>query len=207
VTQAVGVDVSASRLYAVAVDVRKRVLDAAVFSAEEPAQLVEWAEGADAVAIDAPAQTSSAPHVGDTTLSPKFRLARCAEIALGREHGIWVPWVAPARAPSEGWIAAGLRAFAALDVAGIRTLEVFPHAGFRLLAGSPLPRKTAPEGRLARVSLLQRIGVRERSLALWSHDGLDALVGALVALDAVNGSARRATCGHDGSAIWLPASS
>lgn len=38
-----------------------------------------------------------------------------------------------------------------------------------------------------------------------SHDVLDALAAALVALDRSRGRASRASCGHDGSAIWLPA--
>jgi hypothetical protein len=39
---------------------------------------------------------------------------------------------------------------------------------------------------------------------MWSHDALDALLGSLVAIHHKAGTALRASCGHDLSAIWLP---
>jgi hypothetical protein len=39
---------------------------------------------------------------------------------------------------------------------------------------------------------------------MWSHDGLDALVAALIALRKADGTGLEVTCGHDSSAIWLP---
>jgi hypothetical protein len=62
--------------------------------------------------------------------------------------------------------------------------------------------KSRPEGLAARAALLAQAGVAEPSLPLWSHDGLDAGVAALVASSA---HPVAVTCGHDGSAIWLPA--
>ncbi len=40
---------------------------------------------------------------------------------------------------------------------------------------------------------------------MWSHDSLDALMAALIARDRTEGRAEMVTCGHDESAIWLPA--
>ena len=155
------------------------------------------------VAIDAPAALSPLAHADDGALAPKFRAARCGEIALGREHGVWVPWVSPPLGADEiaGWIGVGLALFAAFADAGIDAVESFPHAVFRSLAGGRVPAKSSPAGLARRVELLRAAGVVEPSLPLWAHDGLDAAACALVAADA---SARRVTCGHDGSAIWLP---
>jgi predicted nuclease with RNAse H fold len=46
--------------------------------------------------------------------------------------------------------------------------------------------------------------VTEARLEMWSHDGLDALLAALTAARCAEGVAVEVTCGHDGSAIWLP---
>src|SRR6266540_7004124 len=95
------------------------------------------------------------PHRDDATLSPKFRAGRCAEIALGRDHRCWVPWVAPAIEPENGWMRTGLDLFEALAGACIETIEVFPYAGYRALAGKArLPKKQAVAGVRARVQLL-----------------------------------------------------
>ena len=56
-----------------------------------------------------------------------------------------------------------------------------------------------------RVELLQARGIADPQLAMWSHDALDALLAALVARDYGEGRAQRVGCGHDESAIWLPA--
>ena len=152
------------------------------------------------VAIDAPSARSSGPHAADAALSRKFRAARCGEVALGRDVGIWVPWVSPPDgAPLAPWIAVGFALFAAMPDA----VETFPHAVFRTLAGGArIPAKSTPEGLHRRVELLRGAGMAEPTLPLWGHDGLDAAACALVAADP---AARAITCGHDGSAIWLPA--
>ena len=200
-----GIDVGADRLHCVALDGGVRA--SAVFSGAELAELAAWAAPADVVAVDAPAQLSTRPHAADAALAPKFREARCAEVALGRAHGCWVPWVGPAVAPASGWIRTGLDAFGALrDAGSAELLEVFPYAAFRALArGERLPRKTTVSGLRRRAELLAAAGAAPQSVAMWSHDGLDALVAAVVARDRAGGSARRVTCGHDESAIWLPA--
>ncbi|HEX2850344.1 MAG TPA: DUF429 domain-containing protein, partial [Acidimicrobiales bacterium] len=160
------------------------------------------AAGVTRAAVDAPSGLSELPHVGDASLAPKFRAARCGEVALGRDRGIWVPWVSPAGPPVAPWIAVGLSVFAALAGAGIEAVETFPQAVFRTMnAGGRVPAKSRPEGIAARAALLSKAGIDHASLPLWSHDGLDAAAAALVAA----GPSVAVTCGHDGSAIWLPA--
>ena len=173
-----------------------------------PTDAVRWVRSLDGgdvrrVAIDAPAALSPGAHADDRTLAPKFRAARCGEVALGRDAGVWVPWVSPpvGTADVAGWIAVGLGLFADLGAAGFTCVETFPHAVFRLLAGGRVPAKSSPEGLARRVALLRGAGVEEPTLPLWGHDGLDAAACALVAADP---AARAVTCGHDGSAIWLP---
>ena len=177
-------------------------LRAAIFPADDLEGLARELAGARVIAIDAPERLSTLPHGACASLSPKFRRARCAEIALGREHGIWVPWVSPSSLPADPWIETGFRLFAALSG---RSVEVYPHGAFRVLAGGRrLPRKTTPAGRAARVQLLRSAGVTAPALETWSHDLIDAAVAAVTARDVAGGSARRVTCGHDDSAIWLP---
>lgn len=199
-----GVDVGAAFLHCVVLDAKARVIDAVVFETEAISSFVEWSRAIQRVAVDAPAELSTAPHAEDVSLSPKFRAARCAEIALGRERGIWVPWVAPAGDPS-GWIATGLEVFRALRDACVPVIETYPYAVFRVLAEERLPPKSRPAGIKARAKLLRQAGVEEASLELWSNDGLDALAAALVALRHQAGTAQPVGCGHDTSVIWLPA--
>ena len=71
--------------------------------------------------------------------------------------------------------------------------------------GSRPPKKTTSAGITARVEALKARGPTEPTLALWSHDGLDAAAAAVVALDHHHGTARRAYCREDDSSIWLPA--
>jgi predicted nuclease with RNAse H fold len=200
----IGIDVGAQQLHCVGLDRDGELLDATTFAAGELGALARWAAGARVIAVDAPAQLSTRPHADDGALSAKFRLARCGEIALGREHGYWVPWVAPAEPPETGWISTGLAVYEAL--AGAMLIEAYPYAGFRELNGrAPLARKQTPAGARRRIELLEAAGIAAPHLEMWSHDGLDALLCGLVALQCAGGVARRAGCGHDGSAIWLPA--
>jgi predicted nuclease with RNAse H fold len=199
-----GVDVGSRRLHAVAVDGRCRVVWAEVVPATETAALVELLRGARGVAVDSPGAWSTAPHAGDETVSRKFRLGRCSEIALGREYGIWVPWSTPPEPAAGTWMATGIDLFASLRAAGHDPVEAYPYGGFRLLAGAQLPKKTTAEGRAARADLLRSAGVEVNGLEK-SHDFLDAALVALVARQRSLGTARVATCGHDQSGIWLPA--
>jgi predicted nuclease with RNAse H fold len=202
----VGIDVGAGRLHCAAVDADLRIIGAAIFAADELGELVEWVPRDATVAIDAPAELSTAPHGDDEKLSPKFRVARCAEVALGRDFGCWVPWVTPTTAPAGGWMATGFALFDAFRAAGVEPIEVFPYAAYReLILPARLPRKQTAAGVQARVTALRTLGIDEPTLPAWSHDALDALVGAVVARDHRACTACAATCGHDRSAIWLPA--
>ena len=170
------------------------------------AQAVGWAAGLDQIAVDAPDRLSTAPHAGDATLPGKFREARCAEIALGRQRGIWVPWTTPARAPVAPWMEVGFAVFAGLRALGRDPFEVYPAGAFWLLSGRRWPaRKTTAEGRAARIAILRGLGVAGSALDCWSHHALDALMAAVVARDRGRGRAIGTGCGHDGSAIWMPA--
>lgn len=202
----VGIDLGQRRVHVVALDAGLRLATATVVDVAEIETLRDQLEQAEVVAIDAPAALSTAPHASDETLSPKFRSARCAEIALGREHAIWVPWVTPtADLPLPSWMDVGFRVFELAKASGAQAVEVFPHAGFRTLAGGKVPSKQTAEGLRVRAKLLQKGGVAVDALEMWSHDSLDAALAALVARDVARGTAVRVGCGHDASAIWLPA--
>ena len=205
-TVGVGIDVGASRLHVVALR-GGRVVAADVLSATSREDVVGWVRALDdevlRVAIDAPSALSPGAHADDASLAPKFRAARCGEIALGRDAGVWVPWVSPPVGATDvaGWIAVGLSVFEALGAAGLLCVETFPQAVFRALAGGRVPPKSSADGLARRASLLRDAGVVEETMPLWGHDGLDACACALVAADV---RARPLTCGHDGSSIWMP---
>src|SRR5437660_2058838 len=148
----VGVDVGARRLHAVALDDAAAVVDVGVFDAAEPGELVDWADGAAAVAVDSPDRWSTAPHAADEGLSPKFRTARCSEIGLGRQHGIWVPWTTPVDPRPGTWIDVGIALFGALRAGGHEPLEVYPYGAFRVLnRNQPPPSKQTLPGSRSRV--------------------------------------------------------
>src|SRR3954454_10255583 len=198
------VDVGALRVHVVVIDRHSQVACAEVVAASDSDRLLELAKGAKGVAVDSPGAWSTAPHAGDESVSRKFRLGRCSEIALGREYGIWVPWSTPPEPEPGTWMATGIALFDVLRAAGHDPVEAYPYGGFRLLAGERLPKKTTPEGRAARAALLRSSGVEVDGLEQ-SHDFLDAALVALVAHHRWLATARVATCGHDGSGIWLPA--
>jgi predicted nuclease with RNAse H fold len=203
-----GIDVGARRVHCALVDAAGRILECSVLDAGDSRALVRSCSDAAIVGIDAPQAASTNPHADSQDLAPKFRAARCAEIELGRRHGSWVPWVAPAEAPFPPWMEVGFRLYRALGRSnGTELLEVYPHATFRQLAGGrPLAKKRTPAGRAERCELLRRAGLEGEALDDEpSHDTLDALAAALVALDRSRRRARRVTCGHDDSVIWLPA--
>jgi predicted nuclease with RNAse H fold len=202
----IGIDVAADRLNCIALEMSGAFAGGRVFAANELAALSDWAAGADVIAIDAPAHLSTAPHSADDSLSPKFQRARCAEIALGRDHRVWVPWTSPTGPPIPGWIATGLKVYEALARTGpAELIEVFPYAGFRVLTRpARLPKKTSVAGIRQRTDALRVAGVRADALDLWSHDSVDAALGAIIALQRQKDAAVPVTCGHDDSLIWLP---
>jgi predicted nuclease with RNAse H fold len=202
----VGIDLGQRRVHVVALDAQLSLGDARVVDVEQLSSLGEILEWALVIAIDAPEALSTAPHADDESLPPKFRSARCAEIALGREHGIWVPWVTPTiDRPLSPWMHVGLRVFELAKASAAQVVEVFPHAGFRILSGGGIPSKQTAEGLRVRAELLKNRGVAIEALEMWSHDSLDALLAASVAYDVGQGTGVRVGCGHDASAIYLPA--
>jgi predicted nuclease with RNAse H fold len=209
---AIGIDVGATRLHLVGLDSGGVVAVAEVLPPEELDSVLDSAGRNAWVAIDAPDEQRHPRHLADEALSPKFRPARCAEVALGR-RGYWVPWVTPALgSEAAGWMLTGFRVWQECRQLGLRTIEVYPHAAFRALAGpANLPKKTTLAGARRRVELLEAAGLRVEHLTMWSHDSLDAAVAAVVARDARVGTAENILCNHmdgsahDGSSIWLPA--
>jgi predicted nuclease with RNAse H fold len=213
VTCALGIDLGASALHLAVVEgdgpARLQVRAATTVEATDLDAVIEAAAGVDAIAIDAPAAPSTAVHRDDEAISRKFRVARCGEIALGEQAGIWVPWVTPPDPDAvPGWMRVGFAVWNALVAAGHEPVEVYPAGVFRVLAGHVPPKKSTPAGRRARIDLLAPAIDRPVGIEHWSHDGLDALAAALTAHQRASGLAR--ACGHadpacDGSAIWLPA--
>ena len=199
----VGVDVGASALHAVAIEGR-RIVDALVVAPGELDRLVAFCIGTGGVAIDAPSEPSTAPHADDIALSPKFRGARCGEVALQRQARISVAWVTPAAGAEPPWMAAGYALWSALRSAGHEPIEVYPAGAFRTLAGAAVPNKQTVAGAAARWRLLDPFVDRPLGADVWGHDGVDALAAAVVAMLAAEGRAVRHGCDHDGSAIWLP---
>lgn len=209
----VGIDLGASTIHVVVLEGdtggRPRVADARTFAAADLNGVRALVAGAGEIAIDAPAQLSTAPHRRDASLSPKFRVARCGELALGTDAGIWVPWVTPHDDTAiPGWIAVGFDLWAGLLAAGHEPVEVYPAGVFRSLAGHVPPRKTSHAGAHTRIALLAPRVELPPTVEVWSHDGIDALGAGLVAHQKGAGAARpvgHAGPGCDGSAIWLPA--
>lgn len=201
----VGIDVG-SRLLHVAAVAGSTSLETRLFEVGQLDALVGWASGASAIAIDAPDRWSSGPHRDDHSLAPKFRTARCAEIGLGRQYGLWVSWATPIRPLDGSWMQVGIDLFAALRQNGHQPVEVYPFAAFRSLANNrSLPKKQTSSGRHRRALLLKAAGLHLADAHRRSHDALDACAAALVARDHLERRAIPATCGHDGTAIWLPA--
>ncbi|HEV2756769.1 MAG TPA: DUF429 domain-containing protein [Actinomycetota bacterium] len=202
----VGIDLGQRRVHVVALDEQLRLQTATVVDVADLESLRSCLKDAEVVAIDAPEALSTAPHAYDESLSRKFRSARCAEIALGREHRIWVPWVTPTiDQVLPLWMDVGFQVFDLTRSCDAEAVEVFPHAGFRVLAGSRIPSKLSAGGLRVRAELLRERGVVIEALEMWSHDSLDAALAALIARDVAQSRATRVGCGHDASAIHLPA--
>jgi predicted nuclease with RNAse H fold len=210
----VGIDVGTNAFHAVAIDTDRRVGGAQVFAADDLDELAEWLAPARVVAIDAPDRVSSGAHVTDDRVAAKFREGRCAEVALGLKANYWVPWATPVAPVAGSWIEVGIALHERLRATtDAETIEVFPYACFRALAGGDmLPTKSGVEGMRARAALLRAEGLDDSHLEMWSHDSIDAAAAALVAAQHAEGIAvpfgcePDAGCGHDGSVIWLPAS-
>jgi len=210
--RAVGIDLGARALHVAVLDTsrpRFTVVETAVVRPDEEGAVLALCDGAAAIAIDAPSDPSSTPHAGDPTLSPKFRVARCGEIALGQDHRSWVPWVTPEAVDiSPPWMQVGFRVWELLRDAGHAPMEVYPAGAFRALAGTTLPKKSTVAGRRARHGVLERHIELPSDASAWGHDTIDATVASLVAAwSATSGpvvAAGHDHAGADGSAIWIP---
>ena len=153
-----------------------RAIDVTTTSAID--EVMARCRGADAIAVDAPSDPATG-RVHDGVRSAKFAVARCNEIAAGEELGIWVPWVTPTLDDAPRWMRVGFEVWDALRADGHEPVEVYPAGCFWLLNGRRWPpRKTTPEGRAARLALLEPFVGR---LDLRSHDHIDAVMAAVVA--------------------------
>jgi len=208
----VGIDLGARALHVVTLErtgARMRVADARIVTPDAIGDLAPIVEAAAAVAIEAPAAPSRGCHTDDATLAPKFRTARCGEIALGRGAAIWVPWPTPTRAAdAHPWMQVGFAAWATCRAHGPEPMEVYPAGAFRVLAAGKVPPKSTTAGLEARRALLAHAVEPPPGFSMWSHDGLDATVAALTAADAARGGAT--PYGHtdprcDPVAVWMPA--
>lgn len=210
---AIGIDVGADVCWAVAVTVDERPAVVATLLSHpvDLEQVIRFTAESESVAIDAPAEPSDTPHAEDLRLPPKFRGARCGEVALHR-RGISVPWVTPIRDSAlPPWIATGYRLWEELRLAGPTPVETYPHGIFWRLAGTPLIRKQQPAGHLRRAETLRQLLEAPPQLEMWSHDALDALAAAYLAALVARGDAECVDCSadadwpsHDPSSIWLP---
>jgi predicted nuclease with RNAse H fold len=208
---AVGIDLGATAICAVKLegtDGLPSVADVRVFVPDDLDKLEQFCDGASAVAIDAPAMLSTYPHGDDEDLPPKFRPARCCEVASLKVAGVpAVPWITPlAGAEVSGWMHTGFRVWEALS--SHAPMEVYPHACFYRLNGGKQPvSKQKAEGRLERVGLLRSYVELPVGAEVWSHDGLDAAVAALVAHQGRDGAVQvpHECTNFDGSELWVPA--
>lgn len=191
----VGVDVGATRLHVAVIDDGR--VD--VVTTTDIADVVAWCAGAALVAIDAPSEPATGRvHAG--SLSPKFAVARCNEIAAGEQLGVWVPWVTPVLDAAPSWMRTGFAVWGALRHAGHQPVEVYPAGAFWLLNGRRWPpKKTTPDGRAERLALLEpHVG----ALDLCSHDHIDAVMAAVVARGP-NRVVRHTDPGCDGSSLLV----
>src|SRR4051795_12503094 len=142
----VGIDLGARALHVVTLEETRthlRVVDARIVTPDAIGDLAPIVATAGAVAIDAPAAPSSGCHADDESLAPKFRTARCGEIALGRGAAIWVPWPTPTRAAdAPPWMQVGFATWATCRDHGPVPIEVYPAGAFRVLAAGKVPPKS-----------------------------------------------------------------
>jgi predicted nuclease with RNAse H fold len=169
-----GIDLGATRVHVARLDGD----DVSVRTVTEVDDVVASCAGVDAIAIDAPSEPATGRvHAGRH--SPKFAVARCNEIAAGEQLGVWVPWVTPTVDDAPAWMRTGFAVWDALRAAGHSPVEVYPAGCFWLLNGRRWPpKKSSPDGRAARLALLEPfVG----ALDLTSHDHIDAVMAAVVA--------------------------
>lgn len=203
-TIALGVDVGVRTLHVVGLDSSLSVTLREAIAPDQFDSLLRGLSDRLSIAIDGPPGPSVGAYLDDETLAPKFRPARGCEVELGRQRGIWVPWVTGLE-PLTGWMSVAANVHASAFSHGHIALETYPHGVFTTLLGRRLPKKSTWEGRTVRVGLLSEAGVHGTDLADWRHDDLDAAAAALVAARHVDGSAVAISSSRDGTSVWLPA--
>lgn len=67
----IGIDVAADWFHCVALETNGSFIGGRVYAPDDLPVLMEWAAGADVIAIDAPAQLSTARHSADESLKPR----------------------------------------------------------------------------------------------------------------------------------------
>ena len=203
-TVALGVDVGAQALHVIGLDTSLMVTVRERIAPDQFPALLQQLTGRLSIGIDGPAGPSVGAYLDDDTLAPKFRPARGCEVELGRQRGIWVPWVTGPE-PLTGWmsVSADVHTFALSF--GHDALETYPHGIFTTLLAKRPPKKSTLEGRSVRIRLLTEVGVHGNDLADWNHDELDAAAASLVAARHRVGSAVAITSLRDGTSVWLPA--
>jgi len=158
-----------------------------------------------------PGGLSEGCHLGDDRLAPKFRGARCSEVAL-RRAGIAVPFVTPQRVSEvPAWMTVGFSVWEIATEVSAGVVETYPHGIFWRLAGRQLFHKQRAEGRDARIATLRQHLELPADVERWGHDAIDALACAWLAWCVNRGGAVEISCTadldwplHDGSSLWLP---
>jgi len=204
----VGLDVGGREIHGVALGADNYVVGHLAVKPNAADRLLERAAGAAAIAIDSPDRLSSAPQGADPNpdIPPKFCKAGCAETGLLKLYRLQVPWPTPTGEPVDAWMRVGIRLFDALRHAGHDPAEVFPDAAVGRLVGQlrPPPKEGTRVGSEEKARLSGEVGVKTAGIELSSTHGIDALVSAVLARMALTGTAIPASCGHDGSPIWIP---
>ncbi len=199
-------DVGADRLHVVCLGPAHSLANTVVLDPTDHAGVDEWWASlppGSVIAIDGPPGPSDQPFRDDLTVSPKFRFARGCEVELGRQRGIWVSF-ATGPNPLTGWMAVAAGVHRLSERYGHVPLETYPYAIYRTLLSRRPAKKTTALGTIERVHALRDAGMVHETLAMWSHDALDAAAAAVVARQYLDGTADAITCTVDNTSIWLP---
>jgi predicted nuclease with RNAse H fold len=136
---------------------------------------------------------------------------REGERALARE-GVGLFWTTRASVLRfrgvDRWIARSIRLFQETPP-GVSAIETHPHGAFSFLWAAfgcreRLPTKNTPEGKRARLALLQAYVPDLKEKSLPNHDAIDAACAALVAVLHVSGLTKAYGTPQDGGPIWMP---
>jgi len=206
----VGLDPATHAVWAVRLrnaDGPAEVADTALMDPAGEASVLFFCDGVTVVAVDAPDGPSEGRHLDDETLPPKFRQARCAEVAP-RSQGISVPWTTRVANP-DPWMVTGFRLWQLLRYHQHRVVETFPYAVYHRLIGARPARKGTPQGLRQRLDALHPFVTPPPFVQAWGHDGVDALAAVCVAAACARGAGVEVRCRpsdpgqHDSSRISL----